>query len=254
MKHTPSPLRRALLAVGALTTLAAVPAAPAMAAAEIQVFYTNNPPLICAKNGELDCLAGNLMKAAAKAGGFTLKLNEVPWARAKDQIEQTPNALFAATGRNEFTEKQFNWFFPVYSDDVFVFTLRDKKVAGDADLKNLGKINVRRGSPFVAYLEKRGLADKVYETNDWVQGAQMLDAGRVDAMCLTGLIGRTNIIDLQKVSESQVNKYKVGDIGWYIITKPGAVSADLEAFRKAMEAEKAKPAFQNALKTFGVKA
>ncbi len=193
------------------------------------------------------------LKAAAKAGGFTLKLNEVPWARAKDQIEQTPNALFAATGRNEFTEKQFNWFFQVYSDDVFVFTLRDKKVGADADLKGLGKINVRRGSPFAAYLEKRGLADKVYETNDWVQGAQMLDAGRVDAMCLTGLIGRTNIVDLQKVPESQVNRYKVGDIGWYIISKAGTLSPELEAFRKALDAEKAKPAFQGVLKSYGVR-
>lgn len=236
-----------------LATFATLPAAPALASAEIQVFYTNNPPLICAKNGELDCIAGNLMKAAAKAGGFKLKLNEVPWARAKDQIEQTPNALFAATGRNEFTEKQFNWYFPVYSDDVFVFTLRDKKVNSDADLKALGKINTRRGSPFVAYLDKRGVADKIHETNDWVQAAQMLDAGRIDAMCLTGLIGRTNIVDIQKVPESQVNRYKVGDIGWFIITKSGPVSADLEAFRKALEAEKAKPAFQAVLKGFGVR-
>ena len=250
MNPTHLSIPRAALALAALSAL---PMAPAWAAPEIQVFYTHNPPLICMKNGELDCIAGNLMKAAAKAGGFTLKLNEVPWARAKDQIEQTPNALFAATGRNEFTEKQFNWFFPIYSDDVFVFTLRDKKLAGEGDLKALGKINVRRGSPFAAYLEKRALGDKVYETNDWVQGAQMLEAGRVDAMCLTGLIGRTNIVDLQKVPEANVNRFKVGDIGWYIITKSGPLSADLEAFRKAMDAEKAKPPFQAVLKTFGVK-
>ena len=252
MKHTLSSLSCLARSALAAATFAALPTTSAWAT-EIQVFYTNNPPLICAKNGELDCIAGNLMKAAAKAGGFTLKLNEVPWARAKDQIEQTPNAVFAATGRNEFTEKQFNWFFQVYSDDVFVFTLGDKKIASDADLKGLGKINVRRGSPFAAYLEKRGLADKVNETNDWVQGAQMLDAGRIDAMCLTGLIGRTNIVDLQKVPESKVNLYKVGDIGWYIITKPGAVSPALESFRKAMEAEKAKPAFGNVVKSFGVR-
>ncbi len=248
-----STLSRLLRTALALATFAALPATPALAAGEIQIFYTNNPPLICAKDGELDCIAGNLMKAAAKAGGFKLKLNEVPWARAKDQIEQTPNALFAATGRNEFTEKQFNWYFPVYSDDVFVFTLRDKKINSEADLKTLGKINTRRGSPFVAYLDKRGLADRIYETNDWVQGAQMLDAGRVDAMCLTGLIGRTNIVDLQKVPASQVNRFKVGDIGWFIITKSGPVSADLEAFRKALEAEKAKPAFQAVLKSYGVR-
>jgi len=249
MKRNVFDARRTALAL----TLAAMLPGAAQAGGEIQIFYTNNPPLICAKNGELDCIAGNLLKAAAKAGGFTLKHSEVPWARAKEQIEQVPNALFAATGRNEFTEKQFNWYFPVYSDDVFVFTLRDKKVASEGDLKGLGKINVRRGSPFVAYLEKRGLADKVYETNDWVQGAQMLDAGRVDAMCLTGLIGRTNIIDLQKVPDAQVNRFKVGDIGWYIITKPGAVSLDLEAFRKVLDAEKAKPAFQSVIKSFGVR-
>jgi ABC-type amino acid transport substrate-binding protein len=136
---------------------------------------------------------------------------------------------------------------------VFVFTLRDRKIASDADLKALGKINVRRGSPFVAYLEKKGVADKIHGTNDWVQGAQMLDAGRVDAMALTGLIGRTNIVDLQKVPEAQVNRYKVGDIGWFMVTKPGAISADLEAFRKALEAEKAKPAYQAVLKQFGVR-
>ena len=226
----------------------------ARAAKEIEVLITNNPPLICQINGELDCIAGNLLKAAAKAGGFTLKTREVVWARAKEILETTPNALFASTGRNEFSEGSFNWFFQVYTDDVFIFTLGDKKIASDADIAKLGKINVRRGSPFGAYLDKRGHASKILETAEWTQGAQMLDAGRVDGMCLTGIVGNKNIIDLQKIPESKVNRYKVGEISWFLNAKSqGALSPELLEFKKFLEAEKAKPAFQDALKKHGVR-
>jgi len=241
---------RSRLIVLCLTICASVQ----VTAKELTVLYTNNPPLICAKNGELDCLAGTLMKNAAKAGGFTLKASEVPWARAQETLDSNPNTVFAATGRNEFSEAQFGWFFRVYTDDVFVWTLRDKKVANDGDLAKLGKINVRRGSPFGAYLDKRGFGSKIYETADWVQGAQMLNEGRVDGMCLTGLIGRTNIIDIQKIPEAQVNKYKVGEMAWYINSKHGAApSAELMEFKKLMEAEKAKPYFVDMLNKFGVR-
>ena len=226
----------------------------AKAAKEIEILISNNPPLICMANGELDCIAGNLIKAAAKAGGFTLKVNDVPLARAKEIMETNPNALFAASGRNEFSENLYNWFFQVYTDDVFIFTLGDKKINSDADIAKLGKINVRRGSPFGAYLDKRGYASKITETNEWTQGAQMLESGRVDGMCLTGIVGLKNIVELQKIPAAQVNKYKVGEMAWFLNAKlRGTPSPDLLEFKKFLEAEKAKPPFQEALKKYGVR-
>jgi hypothetical protein len=223
-------------------------------AKEILVFVTNNPPLICMRNGELDCMAGVLMKNAARAGGFTLKVEEIPWARAQLSIEKSPNAIFASSGRNEISESQYGWIFQVYSDDVYIWTLRDKKIGSNADIAKLETISVRRGSPFGAYVTKLGYADKIVEKNEWTQAAAMLDAGRVDAMCLTGLIGRTNIIDLQKVPEEQVNKFKVGEISWWINAQhSGAISADLQEFRMLLEVEKSKPYFRETLRKYGVR-
>jgi ABC-type amino acid transport substrate-binding protein len=225
----------------------------AASAAEIQVFWTNNPPLICQKNGELDCLSGLLIKNAAKAAGFTIKSSEIPWARAIDSLDRTPNALFAATGRNEFSENSFSWFFQAYSDKVNVFTLDAKLVKTEADLATLGKVAIRRGSPFFDYMKKRGLMDKSYETNDWVQAVAMLDSHRVDGMCLTNLIGTTNIVTLGKISESRVNRFPVGDMAWWVISASNkALTPELETMKKLMAAEKAKPYYQDMLKSYKV--
>jgi ABC-type amino acid transport substrate-binding protein len=228
--------------------------AQALAGREIEVLYTENPPLICATNGELDCIAGQLINAAARSGGFTIKPREVPWGRAEHMLESRANAIFASSGRNEFSESHYNWYFQVYTDDVFLWTLRDKKVTSDADIGRLGKINIRRGSPFGAYLERRGHGAKIYETGDWIQGVKMMQLGRVDGQCYTGLIGRKNIIELQKIPEAEVNRYKLGELSWYLNARAhGELSPELVEFRRLLEAEKGKAAFQAVLKKHGVR-
>lgn len=222
-------------------------------AREIQVYWTDNPPLICQKNGELDCVAGVLIRNAAKAGGFSIKSVEIPWARAPGVLDRIPNAIFAATGKNEFTEKNFNWYFQVYSDKVNVFTLDERVIKSDAELAGMGKIAIRRGSPFLDYLKKRGIQDKVYETNDWRQAVAMMELRRVDGLCLTNLIGTTNIVTLGKVSEPRLNRYPVGDMSWYIITASDhALNADLQELQVLMAVEKAKPYFQEILRAHKV--
>jgi len=222
-------------------------------AKEIQVYWTDNPPLICQKNGKLDCIAGLLIRNAARAGGFTIKTIEIPWARAVVSFDKSPNAIFAATGRNEFTEKDFNWFFQVYSDKVYLFTLDDKIVKSDAEMILLQKVAIRRGSPFFDYLEKRGLVDRALATNDWHQAVGLVAMKRVDGMLLTNLIGTTNLVDLGKLDESRINRFEVGKMSWYIISafdKP--LSADLVEFQLLMEQEKSKSYFQEMLNRFKV--
>jgi hypothetical protein len=222
-------------------------------AKEIQVYWTDNPPLICQKNGKLDCIAGLLIRNAAKAGGYTIKSIEIPWARAGVAFDKSPNSIFAATGRNEFTEKDFNWFFQVYSDKVYLFTLDDKIIKSDADMAGLQKVAIRRGSPFFDYLHKRGIGSKALETNDWQQAVGLVAMKRVDGMLLTNLIGTTNLVGLGKLNEARINRFEVGKMSWYIISafdKP--LSADLMEFRMLMEQEKAQPYFQEILKGFKV--
>lgn len=222
-------------------------------AKEIQVYWTDNPPLICQKNGKIDCIAGVLIRNAAKAGGYTIKSIEIPWARAVVAFDKSPNAIFAATGRNEFTEKDFNWFFQVYSDKVYLFTLDDKIIKSDAEMAGLQKVAIRRGSPFFDYLEKRGIGNKALVTNDWHQAVGLVAMKRADGMLLTNLIGTTNLVSLGKLDESRINRFEVGKMSWYIISafdKP--LSADLVEFQMLMEQEKSKSYFQQMLNGFKV--
>lgn len=222
-------------------------------AKEIQVYWTDNPPLICQKNGRLDCIAGLLIRNAAEAGGYTIKTIEIPWARAAVTFDKAPNAIFAATGRNEFTEKDFNWFFPVYSDKVYLFTLDDKIIKSDADMARLRKVAIRRGSPFFDYLQQRGLGDRALPTNDWQQAVGLVAMKRADGMLLTDLIGTTNLVGIGKLNPSRINRFEVGKMSWYIISafdKP--LSPDLVEFKTLLEQEKAKPYFHELLRGFKV--
>ncbi|MES2017758.1 MAG: hypothetical protein V4484_14805 [Pseudomonadota bacterium] len=222
-------------------------------AKEVQVYWTDNPPLICQKNGELDCIAGLLIKNAAKAGGYSIKNIEIPWARALVSFNKSPNAIFAATGRNEFTERDFNWFFQVYSDKVYLFTLDAKVIKSDAEMASLQKVAIRRGSPFFDYLKKRGIVDKALATNDWHQAVGLVEMKRVDGMLLTNLIGTTNLVTLGKLNESRINRFEVGKMSWYVISAfDQPLSADLVEFQLLMEQEKSKPYFQEMLSGFNV--
>ncbi len=220
----------------------------------IDVFYTNNPPLICLRNGELDCFAGTLIRNAALAGGITLRLHELPWARASFHIKGRSGAIFAATGRNPDSEERYGWLFQVYSDDVFLWTLASKKISSDEDLVKLEYINVRRGSPFGYYVKRLGQQDKLVETTTWEQASAMLAMGRIDAMCITGLIGYTNLVTLRHLAERDLSKYKVGEMGWWIaLPVDVAPSADIVRLRSLLEHEKAQPYYQDMLKNAAVR-
>lgn len=233
--------------------LACLAASNLALAKEIVVIYAVNPPLMCEKNNQIDCVAGNLLKAAAKTSGFELKAQPMPWARALEELDKTPNAIFAAQpipdGANPPGGTKM---LPVWTDDVFIWTVDGRKLGSDADVAKLQSVAIRRGTPFAVYLQRKNAPAKVVDTNDWVQAAQMLDAGRVEAMALTGQVGQANIIDGAKVAASRVNKYKVGELTFWVMS--GAKSSpDVAEFKKAIEAEKGKPEFQAELKRMGVR-
>lgn len=218
------------------------------------MYVTDNPPLICLKNNKLDCIAGTLVKNAAKQGGFAINVTEVPWARAQVDFSKVENGIFISTGRNEFTENKYNWYFQIYSDDVFIFTLGSLKIKSDKDLKKLKSIGLRIGSPFFDYVNKKGLGSKIYEVRDWVHMSKMLKKSRIDAMCLTGLIGRTNIINLAGIKNSELNTFKVGEMSWYIIMpKEKKLNKDLIYFKDLLKLEKDKPYFQEMLTKYQVR-
>lgn len=232
--------------------LAALSATSVASAKEITVMYAVNPPLMCEKNGQIDCVAGNLLKAAAKSSGFTLKAQQLPWARALETLNQTPNAIFAAQPVPDGAKPPGAQLLPVWTDDVFIWTLDGRKLSSDADIAKLQSVAVRRGTPFAVYMERKKSSAKIVDTNDWVQAAQMLDAGRVEAMTLTGQVGQANIVEAQKVPAARVNKYKVGELTFWLMSADQP-SPEVAEFKKAVEAEKAKPEFQAELKRMGVR-
>lgn len=206
---------------------------------EITVFYADNPPLICMKDGKLDCIAGQLINMAAAHGGFKITPREIPWVRTAESLSSTENSLFAATGRNEFTESSSNWYFEVYTDDVNLFTLDDKKISSDSNIQTLQGIVVRRGGPFANYVMAHNASDKIVEVNDWKQAVAMLDAGRADAMCLTDLIGSINLIGIAGIKTERINKYKVGEMSWSLVTdKKSELTPALINFHKSLSAAK----------------
>ena len=240
-------IKHTLFAAACFASIASV------SAKEITIMYAVNPPLMCEKNNQIDCVAGNLLKAAAKAGGFTLKTQALPWARAIETLDQTPNAVFAAQpvpdGANPPGGAKL---LSVWTDDVFVWTLDGRKLTSDADVAKLQSVAVRRGTPFAVYMQRKGSTAKIVDTNDWVQAAQMLDAGRVDAMTLTGQVGQANIVDAQKIPVSRVNKYKVGELTFWLMSSAKA-GPEVAEFKKAVETAKAQPEFQAELKRMGVR-
>ena len=165
-------IRSLLAALGACWTLAA-------AAADINAYTEDVPPLNYLDKGKITGFATEALRLAAQEAGLSLSIEAQPWLRAYAAVQKSPNALLFTVVRTPEREPQFQWVGPIGPRRIYLYRLatrRDIRLLTDDDLPRY-RIGALAGSATFNQLAARGLARD-----------GQLDAGQDDAANLRKLL------------------------------------------------------------------
>jgi polar amino acid transport system substrate-binding protein len=139
------------------------------------------------EDGRLKGIATDLLKVVWKDLGVPEQpIQVMNWARAFRQTETTPGTMLFAMTRNAERESLFQWVGPIYHG----FYILVSRAGREAPLKSLAdagryRVAVLRQDIGQRLLTGAGVAEERLEKVDHVrQLIQMLEAGRVDLICV----------------------------------------------------------------------
>ncbi|HEY8881602.1 MAG TPA: transporter substrate-binding domain-containing protein [Roseateles sp.] len=187
-----------------LVALPAVLAAPlgAAAADELLLGVTENlPPLNYLDDGSAQGFSVELLRLMAAHAGVRLELQVLPWLRALQVAEATPqSALFSLT-RTPEREAQFQWVGPIAQRRILLYKLASRADLTLTQLSELGssRIGVVRDSAADRALQAMGLkpgAELEHGLDDATNLRKLL-AGRMEYVALLDWAAAWNLRQLQ---------------------------------------------------------
>lgn len=193
---------------GLLALVLLVFVAPAYAAGPEQLTYLTEeyPPANYMENGTLKGYAVDVLKAMWKKMGVPEQPIEViNWARAYRRAETTPNTMVFTMTRNAERENLFQWVGPIYkSRYVLVGRAGRTFQLGSPSDAGRYRVGVIRDDVGHKLIREAGIPDdKLEKVGDFRQLLKMLDADRVDLLCVSDTLIPT---------VSQWSKLKSGDL------------------------------------------
>ena len=177
-------------------TLLAQPAAPVAPPQQLQMIGAHRPPYMIDSSGFGTGPAVELLQILARRVGADQAVRILPFQRALLALEQG-NALYPALLRTPQRETRFIWIGEVYADRAVFFTRKDKRPVNSlAAARELPRVSVMRGSELQGMLQSFGL-DSFDTTNNELDNARLLHAGRIDGWFALRAVGRATWAQLQ---------------------------------------------------------
>lgn len=227
-----------------LAALPAALAAPwrAAAADELLLGVTENlPPLNYLDDGNPQGFSVELLRLMAAHAGMRLELQVLPWLRAMQLAESTPQSVLFSLTRTPEREAQFQWVGPIAQRRILLYKLASRADLTLAQLSELGssRIGVVRDSAADKALQATGLKPGIELEHglDDATNLRKLLAGRMEYIALLDWAAAWNLRQLQlpygtlqPVMEQDVSKSY-----WYGL-RPDASQALVRKLQAALDA------------------
>ncbi|WCE29328.1 substrate-binding periplasmic protein [Vibrio sp. SCSIO 43137] len=98
-------------------------------AKELTFFTEESPPFqVFSRNDNGHCVSGisvEILKLALKETPYTAKIKLLPWARAVNQLEQTPDSFLFSMVRTKEREKKYIWVAPLFPFEIHLWALKE---------------------------------------------------------------------------------------------------------------------------------
>lgn len=158
------------------------------AAAPLQLYTEEYPPVSYSNKGRVDGLAAELVRELLRRLGEDASITVVPWARGMRIVQTTPDTALFATIRNAEREPQFKWVGPILLATDAFYALKGSGLAvrNRAELEKLREIAVPRD--WFTYQELKAAGVKnLLGLNEPAQMFKMLRMGRVQVIVADNL-------------------------------------------------------------------
>lgn len=154
----------------------------------LQAYTENLPPLNYEQGGQPRGFSVELLKLMAAEAGLDLRVQVLPWARAKSLAAQEPGSLLFTLTRLPEREDQYQWVGPVGPRRIQIYKLRRRAEIRASDLPGLAayRIGVVRESAVARQLLAEGLDEKrqISWARDDESNLRMLLAGRMEGIAM----------------------------------------------------------------------
>ena len=220
-------------------------ALPAAAVDKVRILTEEFPPYNFTKNGEITGFSTEVVHAVLKEIKIQGSIQSLPWARAYEIAQETPDVLIYSIGRSKERDKLFKWVGVIAPTNYYLFSWSGKNVKvghlDDARKYQIGTVNEDVGEQFLmskGFVKGRNLQSSVkYELN-----FEKLKAGHVDLWIMPELVAyflaRRAGDDPVKMLVPAYRLTDLGSDGYYMAFGIKTSDALVERFRMGLEAIK----------------
>lgn len=161
----------------------------------------NLPPLNYLDNGNPQGFSVELLRLMTAHAGIRLELQVLPWQRAMQVAEASPNSALFSLTRTPERETQFQWVGPIAQRRILLYRLASRSDLALTQLSELGgaRIGVVRDSAADRALQAAGLRPGIELEHglDDATNVRKLLAGRMDYVALLDWAAAWNLRQLQ---------------------------------------------------------
>ncbi|WP_174873397.1 substrate-binding periplasmic protein [Vogesella oryzae] len=167
-------------------------AAPALQAADLTIYTADYPPLsIVSENGRNSGIGYDLLQLAAKQSGVSLDIrSDLPWKRAQQTTQQTPDTCAYPLTRAPEREKLYLWLALLNRGELALFTLDNGDAPASVSLAAAARqrIVVMLGTTAENRLKEKKLSYSTTHTPG--DSLQMLQDHAVDLWAVHDVVAR----------------------------------------------------------------
>lgn len=217
-------------------------APPALAIDTVRILTEEFPPYNFTKNGKITGFSTEVVDAVLKEIKVQGTIQSLPWARAYETVQETPDVLIYSIGRSKERDKLFKWVGVIAPTNYYLFSWSGKNIKvgrlDDAKRYQIGTVNEDVGEQFLmskGFVKGQNLQSSVkYELN-----YEKLKAGRVDLWIMPELgayfLARQAGDDPVKMLVHAYQLTDLGSDGYYMAFGAKTSDAVVDRFRRGLE-------------------
>lgn len=151
----------------------------ALRAEPIVAYTAVLPPYTLGADAARPGISHDLLVEMASRAGVALEITYLPWGRAQETVQKTPNSLLFTATRSAAREDKYGWVaLMVQPQEVFVTV--GPRIDSYEAASSLSQVLVLANTPRSRRLQDAGMSD-LTEVTEVEQAARMLNGGRVEA-------------------------------------------------------------------------
>lgn len=230
-----------LQATFAIVVISLLSARPSLAADEfLQVYTELNMPnnYLEYEEGPVVGYVTELVREVLNETGFDYNIEIVPWIRAVQAIDSSPNVIVYSMARTAEREDKYHWIGKTLPLDFYLYGLKDRVEELPKSLEEAvnASIGVIRADVVALYLESQQFTNLVY-VRDPSLNLSMIERNRIDlfpyAKREIGLFAKRNGFDENKLIGMFKLDYISNDL--FIVASKGTSDSIIQKLRLAYQ-------------------